>query len=200
MTDDALLDAARSYAREHLSDERYAHTLRVADTTEHLAEFHALDQKKARLAALLHDAAREVGEEELLRIAEEEGIAMSELERERPVLLHGPVAAKLARKDLEVEYGEVLEAVRAHTTGEPGMGPLALALYVADKIEPDRDQPGVEGLRKLALEDLCKAAMVALEDSISYNERRGEPSDPKSRRTLKWLESSECERLGERGV
>jgi predicted HD superfamily hydrolase involved in NAD metabolism len=200
MIDDALLDAAQSYARERLSEKRYTHTLRVADTVERLADLHGLDPKKARLAALLHDSAREVGKEELLRVADEEDIATSELERERPVLLHGPVAAELVRKDLGVEDGEVLEAVRAHTTGEPGMGPLALALYVADKIEPGRDQPGVEGLRKLALEDLCKAAMAALEDSISYNERRGHPSDPKSRRTLKWLESSECERPSERGV
>jgi predicted HD superfamily hydrolase involved in NAD metabolism len=200
MIDDALLDAAQSYARERLSEKRYTHTLRVADTVERLAELHGLDPKKARLAALLHDSAREVGKEELLRVADEEGTATSELERERPVLLHGPVAAELARKDLGLEDGEVLEAVRAHTTGEPRMGPLALALYVADKIEPDRDQPGVEDLRKLALENLCKAAMAALEDSISYNERRGYPSDPKSRRTLEWLESSECERLSERGV
>jgi HD superfamily phosphohydrolase YqeK len=51
------------------------------------------------------------------------------------------------------------------------MGPLALALYVADKIEPDRDQPGVEDLRKLALKDLRRAATAALEDSTSYNEQ-----------------------------
>jgi predicted HD superfamily hydrolase involved in NAD metabolism len=196
VTDDALLDTARIYARQRLSEERYAHTLRVADTVECLAGLHGLDPKKACLAALLHDAARETGEDELLRVADEEGIAMSDLERERPVLLHGPVAAEFARKELGVEDGEVLEAVRAHTTCEPGMGPLALALYVADKIEPDRDQPGVEDLRKLALEDLHGAAKTALEDSTSYNERRGRPTHPKSRQTLEWLENPERERLG----
>ncbi len=200
MIDDALLDAARSYARERLSEERYGHTVRVADIAERLATLHGLDPKKARLAALLHDAAREKGEKELSRIADEEGIAMSDLERERPVLLHGPVVAELARRELGVEDEEVLEAVHAHTTGEPGMGPLALALYVADKVEPDRDQPGVEDLRKLALEDLHRAAKTALEDSISYNERRGHPTHPKSRQALEWLESSEREHLGERGV
>ena len=194
-----MIDDTR-YARKRLSYERYAHTLRVADTIERLAELHDLDPRKARLAALLHDSAREVDEEELLRIADEEGIAMSEFEREQPVLLHGPVAAELARRGLGVEDEEVLEGVRAHTTGEPGMGPLALALYVADKIEPDRDQPGVEDLRKLALEDLHRAAKTALEDSISYNEDRGHSTHPKSRQALEWLESSERERLGERGV
>ncbi len=200
MTDDALLAAARSYARDRLSDKRYAHTLRVADTAEHLAGLHDLDPKRARLAALLHDAARETEKDELFRVADEERITMSDLEHERPVLLHGPVMAELARKELGVEDEEVLGAVRAHTTGEPGMGPLALALYVADKIEPDRDQPGVDNLRKLALEDLCHAAAAALESSISYNEQRGKPTHPKSRQTLEWLESSGRERPGKCGV
>jgi predicted HD superfamily hydrolase involved in NAD metabolism len=202
--DDALLDDARSYARARLSDERYAHTLRVAETAERLARLHGLDPKKARLATLLHDAAREAGKDELLRVAGEEGLAVGDLEREQPVLLHGPVAAELARRELGVEDEEVLEAIRVHTTGEPGISPIALALYVADKIEPDRDQPGVEDLRGLALKDLHKAATAALEGAISYNERRGHLTHPKSLQALKWLESSGHERPGkhptERGV
>jgi predicted HD superfamily hydrolase involved in NAD metabolism len=116
---------------------------------------------------------------------------MSDFECEQPILLHGPVAAALARKELGVEDEDVLAAVRAHTTGEPEMGALALALYVADKIEPDRDQPGVKDLRKLALKDLHKAATAALRDSISYNERRGQPALPEEPASPgEWLEDS----------
>ena len=197
MIDDALLKDAERYARERLSDKRYEHTLRVAETAEHLAWLHGLDAKKARLAGLLHDAAREVGKGELLRVAGDGDLLVSDLERERPILLHGPVAAKLSREDLGVEDGEVLDAVRAHTTGEPGMGPLALALYVADKIEPDRDQPGVEALRELALASLRRAARAALEGSISHNERRARPVHPKSWQTLEWLEDPESDTSGE---
>jgi predicted HD superfamily hydrolase involved in NAD metabolism len=191
MIDDSLLDA-RSYARERLSDKRYAHTLRVAETAEHLAEIHGIDPKRARLAALLHDAAREVDKEELLRVTEEDGLPVGEFERERPVLLHGPAAAEFARRDLGVEDAEVLEAIRAHTTGKPEMEPLALALYVADKIEPARNQPGVEDLRELSRKDLLRAAKAALEDSISHNEELGHPTHPKSLETLEWLNDS-CE-------
>ncbi len=200
MMDDSLLATAENYAREHLSGKRHAHTLRVADTAERLAGIHNLDPRRARLAALLHDSARETGKEEMLRLAGEKGIQANDLERERPMLLHGPVAAELAREDLGVEDDEVLDAVRAHTTGEPGMGPLALALYVADKIEPDRDQPGVETLRKLALKDLRKAAMVALDRSISHNEERGRPTHPRSYEALEWLEGRGGEHPGEHGV
>ncbi len=194
MIDDALLKDAESYARERLSDKRYAHTLRVAETAERLAKLHGLVPQRARLAGLLHDTAREVGKEELLRVAEEDKLPVGDFERERPILLHGPVAAKFAREDLGVEDGEILDAVRAHTTGLPEMGPLALALFVADKIEPGRDQPGVENLREIALESLNRAARAALEDSVSYNERRDRPAHPKSRRTLEWLQGSGDER------
>ena len=97
MMNDSLLAAAENYARERLSGKRYAHTLRVADTAERLAELHDLDPGRARLAALLHDSARETDREEMLRVAEEQGIRAIDLEHERPMLLHGPVAAKLAK-------------------------------------------------------------------------------------------------------
>lgn len=200
MTDDTLLKDAESYARERLSDKRYDHTLRVAGTAERLAKHHGLDPRRARLAGLLHDTAREVGKEELLRVAEEENLPVGDFEREKPILLHGPVAAELLRKDLGVEDAEIHNAVRAHTTGEPGMRPLALALFVADKIEPGREGPGVEDLRKLALESLRRAATAALEGSISHNEQRGRRVHPKSLETLKWLENSGCKSPGEAGV
>lgn len=197
MTDDALLKDAESYARERLSDKRYEHTLRVAETAERLAGLHGLDPNMARLASLLHDTAREASKEELLRVAGEEALPVGDLEHERPMLLHGPVAAELSRKDLGVKDGEVLEAVRAHTTGEPGMGALALALYVADKIEPDRDQPGVGALRDLAPKSLRRAAKATLADSVFHNEQRGRPIHPKSRQALEWLEGSGGESSGE---
>ena len=103
--------------------------------------------------------------------------------------MHGPVAAELARRELGVEDGEVLEAVRAHTTGKPGMGPLALVLYVADKIEPAREYPSVERLRKLAREDLHAAATESLRRAIAHNEERGRSVHPSSRETLEWLEA-----------
>jgi nicotinate-nucleotide adenylyltransferase len=191
MIDDVLLDTAEDYVRRQLSEERYAHTLRVADTSERLADTHGLDAKKAYLAGLLHDAARETDEEELLKVAEEENlIVVSDFERERPILLHGPVAAEFALKDLGVEDREVLEAVRHHTTGEPGMGPLALVLFIADKIEPGREGCEAKRLRKLAPENLWLATTAALRGSISYNERRGYSAHPKSLQTLEWLESS----------
>ena len=95
-----LLEAADALARKRLSDKRYGHTVRVADTAEGLAQIHSLDPDRTRLAALLHDAARETEPEDYLRLADEWGLAVGELERKSPKLLHGPVAAELARREL----------------------------------------------------------------------------------------------------
>ena len=183
------IENAEAFARSRLSGGRFGHTLRVADTAADLASFHGLEEDRARLSALIHDAARETGPEEFLRLAEEWGLPVGEPERQSPKLLHGPVAAELARRELGVEDEEILEAVRAHTTGKPGMGPLALALYVADKIEPAREYPSVERLRKLAREDLHAAATESLRRAISHNEARGKDVHPSSRETLEWLEA-----------
>ena len=184
-------EAADLLARERLSAKRYGHTLRVADTVEDLARIHGLDPDRARFAALLHDAAREMPAEEFLNLAHGWGLPVGEPERESPKLLHGPVAAELARRELGVEDGEVLDAIREHTTGRPGMGPLSLVLYVADKVEPARDYPSVGRLRRLAREDLRGAAAESLRRSIAHNEERGRATHPASVEALAWLEEAE---------
>ena len=179
------------FARERLSAKRYGHTLRVANTAEDLARAHGLDPDRARLAGLLHDAARELPSEEFLDLAEDLDLPVGEPERESPKLLHGPVAAGLARRELGVEDEVVLEAIRDHTTGRPGMAPLSLVLYVADKIEPARDYPSVENLRRLARRDLRAAAAESLRRSIAHNQERGRPTHPASIEALGWLEEAE---------
>jgi predicted HD superfamily hydrolase involved in NAD metabolism len=184
-----LLERAEAFARSRLSERRLEHTLRVAETAEDLALDHGLEGDRARLAALLHDAAREMGPEEFLYLADNWHLQVGDPERQSPKLLHGPVAAELARRELGIDDEEVLEAIMAHTTGKPGMEPLALVLYVADKIEPARDYPSVGRLRTLAREDLHRAAEESLQRAIAHNEERGKATHPASLAMLDWLEA-----------
>ena len=188
---DALLEAADAFARERLSEKRYGHTVRVANTAESLARKHGLDPAQTRLTALLHDAARETEPDEFLRLAKEWNLSVGEPERQSPKLLHGPVAAELARRELGVADEEVLAAIRVHTIGAAEMGSLALALYVADKIEPARDYPSVGKIRDLASSDLREAAAESLRRVIAHNEGRGRSVHPASRAMLEWLEETE---------
>jgi predicted HD superfamily hydrolase involved in NAD metabolism len=97
----------------------------------------------------------------------------------------------MARRSLGVEDGEVLDAVREHTVGRAGMGDLSLALYLADKIEPERDYPSVEKLREMARNDLRSATAEAVGRAIAYSEMRGKPVHPASREMLNWLEEAD---------
>lgn len=188
-TNEDLLTTADFYVRNRLSKKRYSHTLRVADTAERLTSIHGLDTVRVRFAALLHDAARELEPGEYLTLADKWRIPLGEPEIENPKLLHGPVAAELASRELGVEDEEVLEAIRAHTIGSPGMGPVALAVYVSDKIEPARDYPSVGRLRELAERDLHEAAVEAFRRNRDHNEECGRSTHPDSLRTLEWLEA-----------
>ena len=117
-----LLERAEAFARSRLSERRYEHTLRVADTAQRLALAHDLDADRARLAALLHDAARETGPEEYLKLADQWHLQVGDPERQSPKLLHGPVAAELARRELGIDDEEVLDCGQGPHDGEAGDG------------------------------------------------------------------------------
>ena len=121
-----------------LSARRYRHSLEVAALCAKLCVRHGCDQEAGYYAGLGHDVAREMPKEELAARLRQAGGAASDYENENPVLLHCPVAALVLRQSFGVEDEEILEAVRRHSLGAPGMGILAKILFVADYCEPGR--------------------------------------------------------------
>ncbi|MFS8512340.1 MAG: bis(5'-nucleosyl)-tetraphosphatase (symmetrical) YqeK, partial [Planifilum fulgidum] len=77
------------------------------------------------------------------------------------------------REELGVDDEEVLNAIRSHTTGRPGMSLLEKVVFLADYIEPGRSFSGVEEVRRLAREDLDRAILKALDNTIVYLVERG---------------------------
>lgn len=64
---------------------------------------------------------------------------------------------------------DILNAIRSHTTGRPGMSPLEKIVFVADYMEPGRKQaPRLEQIRKMAFADLDRAVLMILEDTLNY--------------------------------
>lgn len=182
---------AEKYVARRLSGERRGHSRRVAAAARELAKIHGTNPDRAYLAGLLHDAAREIPPEKLLRLAEEWSIPVGEFEQRQPGLLHAPVAAELVRRELGLEDAEILAAIRTHTTTAPEMSPLGLVLYLADKTEPGRRYPGVERLREVVRErDLYEAAAITLRDQNEHIEAKGREVHPSSRAALEWLEEA----------
>lgn len=157
-----------SYIKEKLPGKRFDHVLGVKEAAVRLAEIYGEDKEKAKLAALIHDCAKKMSDTEILKLVEEDGYTPDWIEKESPQLLHGRAAAVIAKKQMGISDNLILDAVTYHTTGKVEMSLLDKIVYIADYIEPGRDFPGVEELRKKAVKNIDKALLMALENTIKY--------------------------------
>ena len=171
-----------------LSAKRFAHSLAVAYTARHLARVHGLDAVKAETAGILHDCAKCLPLGTMQALADEHRLTDDPTLRETDRLLHALVGAALAERDYGVHDREVLDAIFHHTTGAPCMTRLAMAVYLADKIEPTRPgYPELDRVRMLAELSLEKAMIASIESTVAYVKGRGKALHPATLRTLAWL-------------
>lgn len=171
-----------------LSVKRFSHTLAVADTARRLALIHHLDPVKAEIAGLLHDCAKCLPLKEMQRIARDNHLTEDETILASGALLHSVVGAYLARVKYGCEDEEVLQAILSHTTGRPGMSPLAMAVWLADTIEPTRaPYPLLDKVRMLAGLSLQKAMIASLEGTLQHVRKKGDAVHPATVNTLSWL-------------
>lgn len=157
-----------NYIKERLSEKRYLHVIGVRDTAAKLAEIYGENKEKAIIAALIHDCAKNVKGDELLRVVRENGYTPDWVEEASPQLLHGRAAGYIAMREMGIEDEAVFNAVTYHTTGRSNMSMLEKIIYVADYIEPARNFPGVEELRKVTYTSIDKGVLVALESTIKH--------------------------------
>ena len=165
----------RSVALSHLKYSRIPHVLGTEEEAIRLAQNYGADTEKARRAALLHDCTKRLSLEEHLEICRQYGLEVDEMEKTSPNLLHAKTAAAVA-KHVYGECEEVCGAICWHTTGRENMTTLEKILYIADYIEPTRDFPGVEKLRKAVYEDLDIGVLMGMENTIALTQQRGIPT------------------------
>ena len=146
----------------------------MAETAVFLAERFHVDVEKARIAGLLHDCARQYSNEQLPQEASGRGIAIGPVEKEMPLLLHGYVGAQLIAEEYDVDSPEIAQAIYRHTVGGPHMTDLDKIVYFADMIEPHRNYPEVEELRRLSREaSLDEMVLEGLNQSIIFVVSKG---------------------------
>lgn len=154
--------ALRARLVEECPPRLVAHMDRVVAVADALATRWDLDVPLARLMAQAHDLVRHLSDDEWLRRAEAYRIPVDAVERAAPVLLHGPIGAYELRERLGVTDERVLHAVRWHTPGHPDYTPEAWAMYIADKVEPNkaRKWKPLNNVHRLALETSLEAAAL----------------------------------------
>jgi len=156
-----------------LTPKRFKHTMNVVETAGKLARNFGYDRDQARLAALLHDCAKNLTDQQQLDYAKQHQIEIDRVCQNDPQLLHGPVGAVLAKERYGVKDAEIQIAIDCHTTGRQNMSTLDKIVYLADYIEKDRSFPGVDTIRQIAETDLDGATIMALTNCICHVAQTG---------------------------
>ncbi len=144
------IDKIKEYLEKNLKAKRIKHVYGTVKEAERLAKLYDEDVEKAKLAALLHDCAKHMDNDEVKFLAKEYGFELDEIYEKQPELLHGAAGAYVAKHVFNVRDQDILDAITYHTVPRLKMKKLDKIISVADLIEESRDYPGVEELRHLS--------------------------------------------------
>jgi len=163
-----------------IDNKRLSHTLSVEKTAVELAKLYGADEKKVRIAALLHDCAKNLPQKELLKIARKEKIKIDKYFENNAHLLHGPIGALIAKRNFKIKDKEILEAIKNHTTGRPNMSLIEEIIYLADHIEPNRNYKHVKAIRSTAKKNIHKTIALVSTKMLEYLLRKKREIYPSS--------------------
>lgn len=158
--------------RAQMPERRWLHVQGVMETALKLAERYGEDPVRAELAAILHDVAKYWPTDRMEHIIRDKGLPAELLLYDKE-LWHAPVGAWVAEHEYGITDTEVLDAIRYHTSGRRGMTKLEKIVCLADYMEPNRDFPGVTGIRELSEQHLEKALIAGFDSTISFLLQKG---------------------------
>lgn len=167
-----------SYAKAHVSESRYAHSVRTALTAQRMCRIYGLDPEMGYLAGIAHDICKSMNDQKMLALCEAGCEPVTDIEKSKPALLHGKAGAVLLAKKFKVTDKDLIEAVANHTFGKPGMCELAKILFIADKVEPGRDHVTESYLEELFSMSLNESLKAVLSESFSYLKSKGKSPAP----------------------
>ncbi len=151
-----------------VSRPRLNHIQGVVKISEGLAIRYGLPIYKARVAAWLHDCAKEWSKVEMMAWIKKGSGGLDRMEKDMPGLWHPHAAEGIALRKWGIKDPSILEAIRCHTLGHPKMTPLAQLVFIADFIEPGRHFPGVSGARNRAFEGLRVGVLTKASLTIEF--------------------------------
>lgn len=160
---------ATTLAKMKLPERRFLHSKRVAETAVQMAQIFDADEKKCFLAGMLHDYAKYDDLKEMYKIVKKYHMDVEYL-RYKSEILHGPIAAHVMKKEYDITDADVLLAMENHTSGRANMTRVEKIVYVADYIEPKRETPGVNQIRKVVFSEnnLDKAVFLITKANLLH--------------------------------
>lgn len=160
--------------RQRLKEQRFIHSLNVADSAKELAIAYGADPEKCYTAGLLHDVMKNAEKSEHIKLFEAAKITLLPEEQNNKKLWHAMSGELYLKHEMKIADKQILNAVRYHTTGRAGMSLVEKVIFVADYISAERDYPDVEIMRRLSAIDLDLAMLYALKYTIEQLLKKGQ--------------------------
>ena len=151
----------KDFIRTKKSNDRFTHSVNVADEAVMLAKQYGCDEQLAYIAGILHDVAKEFSKEEQLQIIADGGIILDNVQKNAPKLWHSICGSIYVRDVMGIKDNNIINAVRYHTTGRADMSLLEKIIYTADFTSPERSYDGVETMRTLSRRRLEDAMLFS---------------------------------------
>ena len=158
--------------KERLSERRYNHSKCVMERCEELAKKYGIDIETAKKVGIAHDIAKEIDNDEKIKLAEKNNIEIDETEHENPTLLHAKLGEYIALTELDFTP-EMGHAIRAHTTGLPNMSMLDKILFIADRTSKERGFSDIDYLNNLLEQSIDKAVIYIIDKKIMLQIEKG---------------------------
>lgn len=151
-----------------LSPSKFNHTINVYGTALALAKKHGVNIRKAAIASVFHDCAKDLSGKRLTKLLPDYRRYLDNSEKKNFKLWHAPLSAAIAKKYFGIKDRDILNSIRFHTVGRANMSKLEKVIYLADLVEPTRRYKRTGYLRNLAMNSLEKAMKEALKTKILY--------------------------------
>ncbi len=181
-----LVEMLEGQLKASLDEVRFLHTRGVAYTAAALAmRWYKYEVDRVMIAGYMHDCAKCMSLEQQLSVAMDNMVYVPDYYIQHPKLMHAIVGPFVAQEQYGIFDREIHEAIRTHTTGEPDMTTMQKIIYVADFIEPNRENAvmRMENYREMAFVDLDRAVYMIADNVVEYLSKKGADIDPATVRT-----------------
>lgn len=175
---------AEQWIRPRLSDKRFKHSKGVATVAVSIARKCDCDPFLAELGGWLHDCCKEVKDTKLVDMARDFGLPLDPIVEQHGHLLHGPVGAEVAKRELGIDHPDLYNAIAEHTLGSTTMTTLSKVIFLADCLEESRPKsytaPIWDALDLKGKCDLDRALVVASDEGFKFLIEDKRPIHPRA--------------------
>tara|TARA_B100000945_G_C20407912_1_gene611071 strand:- start:813 stop:1394 length:582 start_codon:yes stop_codon:yes gene_type:complete len=164
-----IKDQLIEHIENKLPDSLKTHIYRSCEVGRKLCGIHSVDTEKVDIALLGHDLYRAYSDNEMLNVAEEKEIEISNVEKASPLLLHGVLASITMQEQYKVSDKQIIESIKYHTSGMEEMDEVFMTVFLADKLDPKKIKKNsqLEPINQTAQYSLSDATLMYLNMKIS---------------------------------